>query len=52
MRSTYYYRPRRQGMGRNALEKRIAQLCAEFPRYGYRRITAQVHSSMLSYASR
>jgi putative transposase len=41
-RSTYYYRPRRQGAVRNALEKRIAQLCAEFPRYGYRRITAQL----------
>ena len=33
---------RRQGAVRNALEKRIAQLCAEFPRYGYRRITAQL----------
>jgi putative transposase len=41
-RSTYYYRPRQQGAVRNALEERIAQLCAEFPRYGYRRITAQL----------
>jgi len=41
-RSTYYYRSRRQDVVRNALEKRIAQLCAEFPRYGYRRITAEL----------
>jgi len=41
-RSTYYYRPRRAAG--TTLEKRIAWLCAEFPRYGYRRITAQLHS--------
>jgi putative transposase len=28
--------------GEKRVEKRIAQLCAEFPRYGYRRITAQL----------
>ena len=47
-RSTYYYRPRRQGAVRNALEKRIAQLCTEFPRYGYRRITAQLHIEVMN----
>jgi len=41
-RSTYYYRPRRAS--RTTVEKRIARLCAEFPRYGYRRITAQLRS--------
>jgi len=41
-RSTYYYRPR--GASGTAVEKRIARLCAEFPRYGYRRITAQLRS--------
>ena len=41
-RSTYYYRPCRASAGKNALEKRIELLCAEFPRYGYRRITAQL----------
>ena len=41
-RSTYYYRPCRASAGENALEKRIELLCAEFPRYGYRRITAQL----------
>jgi putative transposase len=41
-RSTYYYRACRASAARNALEKRIELLCAEFPRYGYRRITAQL----------
>ena len=41
-RSTYYYRPRRASG--TTVEKRIARLCAEFPRYGYRRITAQLRS--------
>src|SRR5262245_10527176 len=41
-RSTYYYRPWRAA--RTTLEKRIAWLCAEFPRYGDRRITAQLHN--------
>src|ERR1700694_1654767 len=39
---------RRQGAVRNALEKRIAQLCAEFPRYGYRRITAQLRTEAMN----
>jgi putative transposase len=43
-RSTYYYRSRRQTATRNAMEKRIALLCAEFPRYGYRRISAQLRA--------
>jgi putative transposase len=43
-RSTYYYCPRRVSALRKTLEKRIAALCAEFPRYGYRRITAQLCS--------
>jgi putative transposase len=41
-RSTYYYRSRGPTATKNAVEKRIALLCAEFPRYGYRRITAQL----------
>ena len=41
-RSTYYYRPCRASAARTAVEKRIELLCAEFPRYGYRRITAQL----------
>ena len=41
-RSTYYYRSRRPTAAGRAIEGRIVQLCAEFPRYGYRRITAQL----------
>jgi len=41
-RSTYYYRSHRQTAARRALEQRIARLCGELPRYGYRRITAQL----------
>jgi putative transposase len=43
-RSTYYYRPRSHAASKNTVEKRIALLCANFPRYGYRRITAQLRS--------
>jgi putative transposase len=43
-RSTYYYRSSRKTAAGNALERRIALLCAEFPRYGYRRIAAQLRS--------
>ena len=41
-RPTYYYRSRRPAAAKNTVEKRIELLCAEFPRYGYRRITAQL----------
>lgn len=41
-RSTYYYRSRRPTAASRAVERRIAHLCAELPRYGYRRITAQL----------
>ncbi|HLH74538.1 MAG TPA: IS3 family transposase [Chloroflexota bacterium] len=45
-RSTYY-RSRRQTAARRAVEQRIARLCAELPRYGYRRITAQLRTEGL-----
>jgi transposase-like protein len=41
-RSTYYCRSRGPTATKNAVEKRIALLCAKFPRYGYRRIPAQL----------
>jgi putative transposase len=47
-RSTYYYRSRRQIAARRAVERRIARLCAELPRYGYRRITAQLRIEGIS----
>ena len=40
-RSTYYYRPHRL-KDEGALERRIEGSCDEFPRYGYRRVTAQL----------
>lgn len=47
-RSTYYYRSRRATTARKAVERRITQLCAELPRYGYRRITAQLRIEGIS----
>jgi putative transposase len=43
-RSTYYYRAGRPSPKRLAIEERIAALCEEFPRYGYRRVTAQLRA--------
>lgn len=41
-RSTYYYRPHRRAKDEDALKQRIEAICDEFPRYGYRRVTAQL----------
>ena len=41
-RSSYYYRPKACGKDDGALIARIEAICAEFPRYGYRRVTAQL----------
>jgi putative transposase len=43
-RSTYYYRGRRAAAEKAATQERIATLCTEFPRYGYRRITRQLQA--------
>ena len=44
--STYYYRPRvrsaKAAVAEDRLVARIRAICAEFPRYGYRRVTAQL----------
>ena len=44
--STYYYRPRvrpaEAAVAEARLVARIHEICAEFPRYGYRRVTAQL----------
>ena len=42
-RSTYYYRPHNRAKDEDALKHRIEAICDEFPRYGYRRVTAQLH---------
>ena len=41
-RSTYYYRSKARGKDDEALIARIEAICVEFPRYGYRRVTAQL----------
>jgi putative transposase len=46
-RSTYYYRARRVAAEKAALHERIMAMCAEFPRYGYRRITHQLRQEGL-----
>ncbi len=46
-RSTYYYRSRRSAAEKIALHERMAELSAEFPRYGYRRVTHQLRAEGL-----
>lgn len=41
-RSIYYYRIRRTAAEKIVLRNRVVALCEEFPRYGYRRVTAQL----------
>lgn len=41
-RSTYYYRPHRRAKDEDALKHRTEAICDEFPRYGYRRVAAQL----------
>ena len=47
-RSTYYYRSCRSAAEKMALHHRIAELSAEFPRYGYRRMAHQLRAEGLS----
>ena len=46
-RSTYYYRSRRSAAEKSLLQHRITELSAEFPRYGYRRVTHQLRAEGL-----
>jgi putative transposase len=46
-RSTYYDEPKGQPLEEARLVARIAEICAEWPRYGYRRVTARLHSEGL-----
>ena len=41
-RSSCYYRPKARGKDDGALIARTEAICVEFPRYGYRRVTAQL----------
>ena len=46
-RSTYYYRSRASAAEKTVLQDRIVELSAEFPRYGYRRVTHQLRAEGL-----
>jgi putative transposase len=46
-RSTYYDEPRSEPAGAARLVEAVQEICAEFPRYGYRRVTAQLHGDGL-----
>ena len=41
-RRCYYYKKKEKSFD-NALESRIGDICLEFPGYGYRRVTKQLH---------
>ena len=41
-RRTYYYAPKHKASEKTLID-RIGDLCLEFPRYGYRRVTKQLH---------
>jgi putative transposase len=43
-RSTYYDEPQGQPIAEARLVERIKEICAEWPSYGYRRVTAQLHA--------
>lgn len=42
-RSTFYDEPAGQPLGDAKVVQKIGEICAEYPRYGYRRVTAQLH---------
>jgi putative transposase len=44
-RSTYYDEPRGQPIEEARLIERIKEICAEWPSYGYRRVTAGLHAA-------
>jgi hypothetical protein len=47
-RSTYYDEPAGQSIGEAKVVEKIGEICAEYPRYGYRRVTAQLHRDELA----
>ena len=42
-RSTYYYKPRGDKSSDMDLAEKIEEIALNFPSYGYRRVTAQLH---------
>ena len=47
-RSTYYDAPAGQPIGEAKIVEKIGEICAEYPRYGYRRVTAQLRREGLA----
>lgn len=43
-RSTFYDEPTPQPVDEARIVERIGEICAEWPAYGYRRVTAELHS--------
>jgi hypothetical protein len=41
-RSTFYDEPKGEAVGDAKVVQKIGEICAEYPRYGYRRVTAQL----------
>jgi putative transposase len=46
-RSTYYYKPKGDKLSDIDLAEKIEEIALDFPSYGYRRITAQLHRQKL-----
>ena len=46
-RSTYYDEPAGQSIEEARLIERVKEICAEWPCYGYRRVTAQLHAESI-----
>jgi putative transposase len=44
-RSTYYHEPASQPIAEARLVERIKEICAEWPSYGYRRVTAELRAT-------
>ena len=44
-RSTYYDEPASQPIEEARLIERVKEICAEWPSYGYRRVTAELHAT-------
>src|SRR5215475_14566180 len=43
VRSTYYDEPKSQPVGEARLVEQIKEICAKWPAFGYRRVTAELH---------
>lgn len=46
--STYYDEPAGESIGAPKVVEKIEEICAEYPRYGYRRIMAQLHRDRIA----